>query len=156
MRRALLAAVAVLACARPERDAAEAVRRYDDALVRAYRRADASELTGVATADEARRVSVLIDLKSAAKLVLESELRSFRVDRVEVSANGSAAGVATTERWRYHDRHLAPGEAPGPTFEREMAMRYELVREGKSWKVDAVKTISSQPVPPAADPGAPR
>jgi hypothetical protein len=58
--------------------------------------------------------------------------------------------VDATERWRYFDRHLAPGEEPGPTFESEMAMRYELVRDGGAWKVSSVKTTSSAGAPPAA------
>ena len=150
MRRAALLLALAAACARPDRDAAAAVRRYDDALVRAYRQADASELARVATADEARRVAVLVDLKSAAKLVLESELLAFRTDRVEVAPDARAAVVETTERWRYFDRHLVPGEAPGPAFEREMSMQYDLAREGESWKVRSVKTISNHPIPPAA------
>ena len=154
-RAALLALLAATACARPERDAAAAVRRYDDALVRAYRRADAAGLAEVASADEVRRVTALVDLKSAAKLVLESELRSLQVDRVEVAPDGSAAAVETTERWRYLDRHLAPGEAPGPAFEGEMAMRYELVRSEGRWKVNAVKTLSNRTAP-SPDGGAAR
>ena len=156
MRRALLAALALAACARPEREAEAAVRRYDDELVRAYRLADASGLARVATDDEARRVQVLIDLKSAAKLVLESELEAFRAERVEVAPGASAAVVETAERWRYHDRHLVPGEAPGPAFQAEMAMRYDLVREGEGWKVRSVKTISNHVVPSDRGAGAAR
>lgn len=152
---ALLLALAA-ACARPERDAAAAVRRYDDEIVRAYRRADASGLSGVATADEVRRVAVLIDLKSAAKLVLESDLEAFRIERAEVAPGGGTADVETTERWRYFDRHLAPGEPPGPTFESEMAMRYDLVREGTAWKVRSVKTISNRLAPAATGTETPR
>jgi hypothetical protein len=156
MRRALLLALAAAACARPERDAAAAVRRYDDELVRAYRLGDASGLPRVATEDEVRRVTALIDLKSAAKLVLESDLETFRVDRVEVGRDASAAVVQTTERWRYFDRHLVPGEAPGPTFESEMAMRYDLVRDRETWKVRAVTTISNQLAPATGGGGASR
>ena len=146
-RRILLVALAAAACARPERDAAAAVRRYDDALVRAYRRADAAGLAEVATADEVRRVTALIDLKSAARLVLESEIAAFQVDRAAADPSGTAIAVETTERWRYFDRHLVPGEPPGPTFESDMKMRYDLVREGGAWKVRSVTTISNRLAP---------
>jgi hypothetical protein len=138
---AAAALLALLACARgTDREVAAAVRAYDDALVLAYRTGDASRMTAVAAADEARRVQVLVDLKAAAQLVLEATLEELEVTRVEA---GARAVAETRERWRYYDRHLRPGEPSGPTIVSEMTMRYDLVREGGRWKVSAVKTLSS-------------
>ena len=147
--RALLLALSLAACARSEREAERAVREYDDALARAYRESDASGMTRFATAREAGRVRVLVDVKSAAGLVLESTLESLEVGRVDVAAGGSAATVDTRERWRYFDRHLRPGEGPGPTFVADMSMRYDLVREGERLKVRDVTTLASAYVGPA-------
>lgn len=144
MRLAFALAVALAACSRPEREAARAVREYDDALARAYREGDASGLARVAGAKEATRVRVLVDLKSASGLVLESTLESFEVTRVEVAAGGSAATVDTKERWRYFDRHLRPGEAPGSTFVADMSMRYDLAREDGRLRVHGVTTLASE------------
>jgi hypothetical protein len=148
MRRAGLAALlALAACSGSGADLGAAVRAYDEALARAYSRGDASLLTGLATAKEQGRVQVLVDLKTAGKLVLESRMDAFEV--TQASATGDAATVETRERWRYHDRHLKPGEPDGPEFVADMRMAYDLVREDGRWKVQSVRTISNEYVQPA-------
>lgn len=142
--RLALALAALAACARSDREAAEAVREYDEALVLAYRTGDVSRLSRVAAPGEVARVQVLVDLKAGSGLVLESTLESLETIRVETSRPG-AATVETRERWRYFDRHLRPGEPPGPTIVAEMAMRYDLVREDGRWKVREVRTLASRP-----------
>ncbi len=146
-------ALALAACPSPEQDAVRAVRAYDDELVRAYRGGDASSMGRVAAPEEAARVRVLVDLKSAGRLVLESTLEAFEATRARVEPGGRAATVETRERWRWLDRHLRPGEAPGPAAVSEMTMRYDLARDGGGWKVRAVTTLSSRPVEGARDAG---
>jgi hypothetical protein len=157
MRRAALLALALAACSRGERELGAAVRAYDDELVRAYRTGDTSGLARLARPKEARKVRVLVDLKSASRLVLESSLEAFEVVRVERGASPDAAAVETRERWRYTDRHLDPGAPPGPTIVSEMTMRYALVREGGGWKVQEVTTLESRRAeePPGAGRDAP-
>jgi hypothetical protein len=143
MRR--LAAAALLlfgACQGASSDVAKAVRAYEDGLVRAYASGDAGPLATLATAKEVGRVQVLIDLKTAGKLVLESKIESFEATNASVS--GDTATVETRERWRYHDRHTKPGEPDGPEFVADMKMRYGLVREGGRWKVESVATLSNE------------
>jgi len=157
MRRSVTAALLLLfaACQGSSAEMGRVVREYDDALVRGYAAADASSLASVATAKEMARVQVLIDLKSNGKLVLESKVESFEVERA--STSGETGTVETRERWRYHDRHLKPGEAQGPDFVAAMAMRYELVREGGRWKVASVSTISNEYLEPKGmKPAAPK
>ena len=97
-------------------------------------------------------MQVLVDLKSAGKLVLESKIESFEV--TSASASGDTATVETRERWRYHDRHTRPGEPDGPEFVADMKMRYGLVREGGRWKVESVATLSNEFLEPkVARPG---
>ncbi len=136
---------ALVACgqgARDRRDAERAIRGYDDAAILAYRTRDLEPLKRFATAGEWGRVVVLVDLKSAAKLVLESELQSLAVERVErTGPDGLLA--ETRERWRYHDRPLVPGAARPPTFVADMRMRYEVVRVDGAWRVDRTRTLES-------------
>jgi hypothetical protein len=148
MRRLAPAAFLLLAvaCQGGSAEAAKAVRAYDDALVRAYATGDASTLASLATAKEMGRVQVLLDLKTAGKLVLESRIEAFEV--TSTATSGETATVETRERWRYHDRHTKPGEPNGPEFVADMKMRYELVREGGRWKVGSVSTLSNEYLEP--------
>lgn len=102
MRRlALVALLALSAC--PGNDAAlgRAVREYDDELIRAYSGSDPSRMARVAASEEAERIRILVDIKSTARLVLESRLETFEV--TSAKATGDAATVETRERWRYRD-----------------------------------------------------
>lgn len=138
----LAAAVALAACGRSDSAAAaKAVREYDDALVRAFRLSDASRMGEVATRKEADRVLVLVDLKASNRIVLESTLEAFEV--VDAKRAGEAAVVETKERWRYHDRPLAPGRSPGPEIVSDMRLRFDLVRDAGRWKVSEVTTVAN-------------
>jgi hypothetical protein len=102
MRRGIASALLLFAaCSGSERELGRAVREYDDALVRAYASADASRLPDVATAKEAARVQVLLDLKSNAKLVLERSRpsRSRALPRLAIPRppRPGSDGATTTE-----------------------------------------------------------
>lgn len=143
-----LAALAVLAaaCGRGGGERAEAeraIRAYDDAIVVAYRSGDLAGLRETATEREWRKVVALVDLKRESRVVLESELQALEVTGVE--RRGADRLVARTrERWRYHDRPLEPGKPPGTVFVADMALEYELAREGGRWRTDLVRTLSNE------------
>ena len=140
--RAAASLLLFAACQGASAEASRAVREYDDLLVRAYSGGNASPLANLASAKELGRVQVLIDLKSAGKLVLESKIEAFEV--TSTATSGDTATVETRERWRYRDRHTRPGETNGPDFVADMRMRYELAREGGRWKVQSVSTLSNE------------
>lgn len=151
MRRAAAALVLLpLAGCQEQRQrwaAEQAVRAYCEAVSEAYRLSDASRLLGVAGRKEAGRVQVLIDLKLAAKLVLESRLESFEV--LESRPTGpEGVVVRTRERWRYHDRSTEPGRPVGPEFVAVMEMEWELLREEGSWKVQKGRTLRNEYLEP--------
>ncbi len=144
------AVAALLACGQAARDRREAERPsrgYDDAAILAYRTRDLEPLKRFATQGEWGRVVVLVDLKTAAKLVLEGELVSLAVERVERSGADGLVAEAR-ERWRYRDRPLDPGAARPPTFVADMRMRYELVRSGGGWRVDRTRTLENTYIEP--------
>lgn len=150
-RAAVLAlALGAAACGADRREAERAVRAYDDALVVAYRTRDASRLDEVATAREAGKVRTLVELKTQARLVLESELQALDVGEVRREAPGALA-ARTRERWRYWDRPLDPGRPRGDVLVAEMELEYRIVRApGERWKVDAVRALSTRQVEPEA------
>jgi hypothetical protein len=91
---------------------------------------------------------VLVDLKSASKLVLESELQSLEVTKVE-RPSPEAMVVETRERWRYHDRPLEPGRPAGPLFVADMVLSYELERaKVGGWRVSRGRTLSTEYLEP--------
>lgn len=116
-----------------------AVRAYCEALVVAYRTSDASAVQPVTTEREWRKLFTLIDIKRAAGLVLESELESLTVTAVEQPGPGLMT-VEATERWRYFDRPVELGTAPGTEFVVEMDLMYSFVDEDGAWKMDQATT----------------
>jgi hypothetical protein len=123
------------------------VRAYDEALAEAYRMSDATRLRDVAGAEETRRVQVLIDLKRASALVLESRLEALEVTSVRPEG-ADAITVGVRERWRYHDRPTRPGASAGPVFVAEMQMEWSLAREQGRWRVERGRTLSSRYLEP--------
>ena len=126
---------------------AESVRAYCDALATSFRSRDASAVVPFASEAEARRVAALVRLKTAGGLVLESELERFAVEGEERTGPDSIR-VRTRERWRYHDRAVRPGVAPGRTFVAEMVMAYDVGRVAGAWKVVKAVTISNEFIEP--------
>ncbi len=120
-----------------------AIRAYNDAAIIAYRTGALSGLEKVALPDEIRKITALVDLKRADKLVLESSLDGLEILESE-PAGPDAAVVETKETWTYQDRPLTPGAAPGTRFVSMMTMRYECTRKDGVWKVDKVRTLTNE------------
>jgi hypothetical protein len=148
VRGALVSALLLAAgCGADRREAERAVRAYNDAAILAYRTRDFGPLQEVATKGEWGRVVVLVDLKTASRLVLESELQSLEITGV-TRPSPEAMVVRSRERWRYHDRPLDPGRPQGQQFVADMVLEYQFAREGGRWKLDRAKTISTEYLEP--------
>lgn len=143
----VLATVVAAGCSTDRREAERAVRAYNEAAVLAYRTRDLVPLREVATEKEWGKVVVLVDLKTASGLVLESELEALEVTGSE-KPSPDRLKIVTRERWRYHDRPLQPGRPPGTVFVAQMTLEYDFVREDGRWKVDAARTLSNQYLEP--------
>jgi len=147
--RAWLAAALALAagCASDRAEAERAVRAYGEALAAAYRANDPAPAAPRVTARQLRKLTALIDLKRSNGIVLESALESLEVESASHPAPDRLQ-VFTRERWRYFDRPLAPGSPAGQVFVAVMALDYELVREGREWKVDELRGRSTEYLEP--------
>ena len=151
----LASGLSLTACRGEERAAAQAVRAYDEAVIKAYRGNDVSAVRGLATAEELDRLAVLVDLKRAGHLTLMSELQRFEARQVELGPE--AATVTTKERWRYFDRPDDPKRPNGDVFLADMVLEYSLVKDGGAWKVRKARTLSSSYLEPKGyQPGATR
>lgn len=137
---AFLGGFIIAGCASdPSTDGERAVRAYCDAVVVAYRTGNADVVLPVATEKEWRKIFTLIDIKRADGLVLESELESLAVERVE-QPNPGLMTVVAKERWRYFDRPIELGRPPGTEFVVEMELLYTFVDEDGAWKMDQATT----------------
>lgn len=145
----LLAASALLVACAGDRPAIErCVRDYQDGLITAFRTGDVVPLGRVASENEVRKVTALVDLKRAAAMVLESSLDDFAVEGLE-AVGEDAARVTTREKWTYFDRALTPGQSPGPRFVARMRMQYDLGHTDGQWRVLSVRTLSNDFLEPA-------
>ena len=138
---ALLLSLAAGGCGPPSRTpldqaVAAAVQRYNEALPRAYARADAGALQDVASPDEVQRVHDLIGFLAQGKMIMEARQESFAL-RGQAREEGPArASVEATEVWWY--RHVVPatGEVRQAPRRVRYANRYHLVQLDGRWRVD--------------------
>lgn len=136
------------ACNADKREAEALVRAYNEAAILAYRTRTFGELQKVASMKEWGRVVVLVDLKSAGDLVLESELQALEVSSTQ-RIDDDLMKVTTKERWRYWDRALKPGTPAGTVFVAVMTLDYDFVREEGVWKMSSARTLTNEYLEPA-------
>lgn len=138
-----------LGCGSDDPATAEAaIRKYNDAVIVAYRANDPAGLPAVATTEEANKVLVLIDLKKGSNLVLESALESLEVTGTSRPDAGKL-DASTKEKWSYHDRPLDPGKPAGTNYVVKMELDYHLIDDGSGWKVAGVDATASEYLEPA-------
>jgi hypothetical protein len=128
------------ACTGDDREAGQLVRSYNDALIQAYRSGETDRLREVAGDRELRIVTTLLDIKRSSGLVLEAAVESLDVTGVK-KGEADHMTVETRESWRYQDRSLTPGAAPGRLIHADMVMRYSCEREKGKWRVVRVATL---------------
>lgn len=141
----LVAAAVFAGCTSDLRIAEQVVREYNEAVIVAYRSQDFGPLRRVAAEKEGGRVSVMIDLKAATGVALQSELQRLTVTKVERGDDRKLVAW-TEERWRYFDRSLRPGVPDGPVAVVDMTLTYELVQGDGRWKVERVRALTSADV----------
>ena len=135
-------------CNADKREAEALVRAYNEAAIVAYRTRAFEGLQQTATRKEWGRVVVLVDLKSANDLVLESELQALEIASVQ-KLSDDLMKVGTRERWRYWDRPLKPGAPAGTVFVADMTLSYDFVREDGRWKMSSARTLTNEYLEPA-------
>jgi hypothetical protein len=123
------AALCVSAGCRPsDAELVNAVRRYDQAVIEAYRSSDAKPIEAITGEDEGRRLTALIGVKRDMGVTLDAQLLEFRVEGV--GREGHDYTVSTVERWYYQDRRIGSGERVGADSTDRYWMRYRLRRRG--------------------------
>ena len=148
--RVVVLAVAALAlgCPRQKEDAASyaarnAVIRYNQALVEAFRASRADLLTDASTEDEMSRVAAVIAGLTTRSQFMLARQTSFEVARIVVYAEDGGvprARVEAKESWSYEHRSLTARETPVTPKTITYELTYELVsRPGGGWLVTEVR-----------------
>jgi hypothetical protein len=141
------AVLALCACPRPKEDAEayaarNAVIRYNQALVEAFRASRADLLSSVATEDEISRVAAIIAGLARNEQFMVARQTSFEVTRttLEPPAEGGAATaqVSATEAWSYQHRALSSRDAPTPPKTASYRLTYLLRRGEAGWLVGRI------------------
>lgn len=123
----------LLGCSGLSDDRAEKlIRRYNEQVVEAYRTADVS-VVKAASAEERRKLTVLVDVNLDMSINLDAQLRSLAVEKVERA--GGELLVTTRESWRYVERRTGTGEQVGPVGEDEYFIEYQLGERAGEWVV---------------------
>ena len=119
------------------------IRDYNNAAIEAYRTGTAKPLLAYADEKEVNKVQILVDLKTSNKLILESKLVTLEVISSTRETDGRYS-VRTKERWKYFDRPLRVGAAPGPVFIADIYLEYLLQTAGSNWKIQKVKAEKTE------------
>lgn len=137
--------VAAFACGKKQavdldtRAVKEAVRLYDEALIKAYNVLDTRPLDGLASEKEIGRVRMIIWKFLGEKTFMESELKEIRFEKVELK--GDSAEAETREKWRF--RHLREGtrEEARPWADSEYRLHFVMKKEKGKWMVESTKLL---------------
>ena len=139
MSRAAAALVLLAgACGRiSEGEAVGAVRRYNEAVIEAYRSGDPALVEPVAGAREAKKLFGLIGAKTDMGITLDAQLVDFAT--LQVDRGRETVTVLTRETWRYADRRIGTGQPVGAASEDHYQMLSLLAREDGRWVVQEVR-----------------
>lgn len=133
----------ILGCAKGTdedlKEVKEAVRSYDEALIKVYSVLDPKPLYGLASEKEIGRVRMIIWKFLGEKTFMESELKEIRFQKVEMK--GDSAEVETREKWRF--RHLREGtrEEVRPWADAEYNLRFVMKKEKGKWMVESARLL---------------
>ncbi len=141
-----LLALGLAACPRGREDAEayaarNAVVRYNQALVEAYRASRADLLTQAASPAEISRVAAIISGLASRGEFMEARQTSFQVTRTEVTAGDTgpvSARVDATETWTYEHRALSRRDAPVAPKTVDYHLTYLLEPSESGWRVGKV------------------
>jgi hypothetical protein len=137
----LLLGTALAACSRAEENRAllDAVERYNSVLRRTYMEANLDLMAGVATENQIRMLFPVIQAMRAEGSFMMAVQDTFSVKKVSMA--GETGYVDTEETWTYWWQHKDTREITKPREILTYFVRYHLVRERDSWKVDRLEDI---------------
>lgn len=141
----LLFFIFIIGCAAPLQDPEAqlletAIRRYNRALVDAYRELSVDPLQGIASEREVGKVNMILNGFRAKNQYMEAELKKVEVKEVK-RKSGDSVDVETKELWRYRHMDKKTGQEIKPWTEADYKLIYQLVKSEGNWIVGSVEFI---------------
>lgn len=121
-------------------DAGNFVQSYCSVLQNVYLRANMNILGKMATENELKRIFPVIQALVATDNIMKSEILEFKLKKTTVDAG--KATVQTSERWRFWWEDRNTGTITKPKVEESYKLKYHLIKDGGSWKVDSVENLN--------------
>lgn len=118
----------------------DAVRKYDEALIKVYSILDTKPLDGLASEKEIGKVRMIIWKFLGEKKFMESELLELKFEKVRIKDKDSAE-VETFERWRYRHINKDTRKVVFTKDPVEYRLSYEMVKENGIWVVEAAEFL---------------
>ncbi len=140
-----LIAAAMLVCSCDSGSRAEkkqvldTVKKYNSLMRRAYMEANLNHMANIATEKQISKMFPVIQALRAEGSFMMAEQNTFEVKRVSV--RGETGRVETEEEWVFWWQSKDTMEITKPEEKIAYKIRYNLVKENSSWKVDGLEDI---------------
>ncbi len=153
-----LSVLALAACQRAREDpeayaARNAVIRFNQRLVEAYRASRAELMSDVADADEVSRAAATISGLLSQGLYMEARQTSFQVERTSIARGEQrpvSAEMEVLETWEYEHRALGARDVPSPKKKVTYKLAYQLRKTDAGGWIVAEVIDREHPRPPRA------
>jgi len=133
------------ACAgKEEKEVVKFVKDYDGILQKAYEKGDLNLLAPLTGEGELRKLFPVFQAMKAANSVMITRIKKFRVKDVRLAPDGGAAIVETYEEWEYWWEDRNTKRMTKKKYTEKYPMRYYIVRDKGSWKVDHLELVEGK------------
>ncbi len=117
----------------------DAVKRYNSTLIKVYSTLNLNLLKDVATVDEMSRIFPVVQALVNQNSIMIAQQRYFEVRDARIK--GKKAEVITEEIWFYWWQDKKNNTITRPPREAYYKIKYHLIKDRKTWKVDKLEEI---------------
>ncbi|HBR18492.1 MAG: hypothetical protein A3G39_04350 [Deltaproteobacteria bacterium RIFCSPLOWO2_12_FULL_43_16] len=119
------------------------IRRYNRALIDAYKELSVDPLQEIASEREMGKVNMIIMGFRAKNQYMESELKGIEFKEIKRNKEDSA-DVETKEAWRFRYMDKKTGQEVKPWAEAEYKLSYHIIKNQGKWLVGTVEFVKEK------------
>lgn len=120
----------------------ESIRGYTQGIIIASKKDNVEHMEPYATQRRAQKLYIWLKSWHENNYFMDSAIENIEFKFFQ--SDGKKATVTTRERWRYRYIQIVTKEVTQPWTSVEYTMHYDLLKEGKHWKVDEAKILSEK------------